>query len=200
MNKIFSLLTFLIAALVFSCGSSNNTTPPAGTDAPPVSSPEPGEGASLSKEHQKMFYETLNIRTIKYRRAMKGMQAEDAKFAESKPVTEAVKLLSDSGFYETGYAEIFDGLLKSPGFGADAENNTQKALVIMCHSYLDKLVGNNTSGLNEEQIGTLNDLVGKFKAAGLDPTAIFDSWNSTDLEEIGDLPAIAAVETAFKES
>ncbi len=192
MNKVIIFLSLFTAPMLSGCSGSEAGP---GPDVSTVADEPQKREAALSKENRKLFYETLNIRTINYRKQLESLQAD----GQDEPIGTAIELLSDPAFDTGAYEKLFATLFESikNNNEADALSPYRQALTIMCHSYLDKLVGNNTNGLNEQKINSLAKFVQEINNAGIEPSAIIETWDGGKLEEISDLSAVESIEKVF---
>lgn len=186
-------MSLITASTFFSCGGSE-TDSSSGTET--VTNSPQKQTAALSQENRKLFYQTLNIRTISYRKQLQLLQAD----GQIEPIGAAIELLSNPAFDTDAYGNLFTALFDAikNNNEAAAQNPYRQALTIMCHSYLDKLVGNNTNGLNEQEINSLTEFVQEIINAGIEPSAIVEAWNGSKLEEVRELPAIESIEDIFQ--
>ncbi len=194
MKNLFTIL-FLSAALLIACGESAPENK-AGTKA--SSSSTAKEPPTLSKENKRLFYETLNVRTIGYRRQLKSMQSETGAITQSPLIVSTIELMSKAEFDPEAFEAVFNSYFEQIKSGDPALKEAHiNSFMLTAHSYLDKLVGNNIQGLSEEKSGALSELVEAIKNAGIEPGSITSSWNAEQLEEIEALPVVGSIEKIF---
>jgi len=107
MTKIIFFLSFFTASVFLSCGAPETD---AGSDEVAAADSPQEQKAALSTENRKLFYETLNVRTIGYRKQLQSLQADGQSAAQ---ITAAIELLSNPAFDSDAYGNVFTALFES---------------------------------------------------------------------------------------